>query len=53
MKRFNLILFSILSMMTALAAWLLYFVADTVAKYSTAFDQAADHYHNKVLQGAK
>lgn len=53
MKRFNLILFSVLSMMTALIAWVAYFVADTVAKYSTAFDAAADHYHNKVLQDAR
>lgn len=53
MKKIKLLLYSILSMGSALVAWALYFLADHVARFSDAWDHAADHYHDKVLQGAK
>ena len=53
MKKIKLIFYSVLSMASVLLAWSLYFLADHVARFSDAWDQAADHYHDKVLSSAK
>lgn len=53
MDKIKLILFSALSMIGVLIAWGVYYIADIIAKYSTAFDQAADFYHGKVTSSAK
>ena len=53
MKKIKLLFYSILSMGSALVAWVLYFLSDHVAIFSDAWDKGADHYHDKVISSAK
>ncbi len=50
MEKIKLFLYSILAMTGALVAWVLYFLASHVAEFSEAWDEGADHYHNKVME---
>lgn len=49
MNKIKLLMYTVLSLISATIAWVLYFLADGVAKFSDAWDSGADHYHKKVI----
>jgi len=50
MDKFKLLLYTVLSMIGLLIAWVLYFFADRISKFAEAWDMGADHYHDKVME---
>jgi hypothetical protein len=52
MNKFKFFIYSFLSIGAAGIAWLLYFLAHHVSKFSNAWESGADHYFNKLTERA-
>lgn len=52
MNHFLFIFYSVLSLLASAVAWLFYFIAHHIAKFSDAWELYADHHFRKTTESA-